>query len=374
MAGIYIHIPYCKIKCHYCDFHFSTQHQNMPNMLLALKKELLDKVAYAEGESIQTIYFGGGTPSLVAATELKGIIEVIQSNYSLGENIEYTLECNPDDLSPSILQAYKNIGINRLSIGIQSFDEDKLTFLNRAHKASEAFACIKDAQAVGFDNITIDLIYGLPDTDESYWQRQVDLATQLNVPHISAYCLTFEDKTVFGHLLKTGKIKPLDDEAIQNQFQILTQTLRKAGFEQYEISNFAKDGFISQHNSAYWKGVKYIGIGPSAHSFNGKTRQWNIANNALYIQKVNNNVTYYELEALSENDHFNEYILTQLRTKWGLSTATINHQFPTYLTTFKSGIEKYCASGDVELLDGTYTLTEKGKLIADYISSDLFIV
>ncbi|MFD1551375.1 coproporphyrinogen III oxidase [Putridiphycobacter roseus] len=374
MAGIYIHIPFCKIKCHYCDFHFSVKHNNIPDMLVAIKKELLDKADYAEQDVINTIYFGGGTPSLIEPKEIKAILEVIKANYTLGTSVEYTLECNPDDLSKNILEAYQLIGINRLSIGIQSFDEDQLTFLNRAHKAAEAIDCIEIAQAVGFKNITIDLIYGLPNTDEVYWQRQVDLATQLNVPHISAYCLTFEEKTVFGHLLKTGKIKPLEDEPIQKQFQILTETLRSAGFEQYEISNFAKDGFISKHNSAYWKGVKYIGIGPSAHSFNGKTRQWNIANNALYIQKVKNNISYYEVETLSDQDHFNEYILTQLRTKWGLSLATIAAQFPNYLTSFKSGIEKFCESGDVIVQDRTYTLTEKGKLIADYISSDLFIV
>lgn len=339
----------------------------------AICSELNERKDYLGNNSIKTIYFGGGTPSILPLEDLKLIINSIYKNYTVASNLEFTFECNPDDLTEQKLIELKEVGINRLSIGIQSFDNDQLIFMNRAHNAKEANNCVQLAQKHGFNNITIDLIYGLPNTDKDYWKSQVQKAITLKVNHISAYCLTIEDKTVFGNWHKKGKLNPLGDEKSLEQFKILQSELNKAGFEHYEISNFSKNGFISQHNSAYWLGEKYIGIGPSAHSYNGSTRQWNISNNIVYIKALTDKTAYFEIETLTQKDKFNEYILTRLRTKWGVKLTNLFNIYPNNQNDIQSKIAEFVTNGDLELKEDIITLTQQGKFIADYISSELFI-
>ncbi|HIP36310.1 MAG TPA: radical SAM family heme chaperone HemW [Crocinitomix sp.] len=374
MAGIYIHIPYCKQKCNYCDFHFSTQTKSVYNMVKAICKEIILKKHYLQTSEIETIYFGGGTPSFLTNKNLQLIIETIKQNFKLHKNIEFTIECNPDDLDKEKLIFLKSMGVNRLSIGIQSFNEFQLKFMNRAHNAQEALNSVKMAQQLEFNNITIDLIYGLPNTNLTYWKNQVKKAVELNVDHISAYCLTIEPKTAFGNWHKMGKFSPINDEVSLLQFQYLIDELKKKGFEQYEISNFARNNAFSKHNSAYWQGKHYVGIGPSAHSFNGKERQWNIANNYKYIRAINNDETYYETEILTKKDNFNERIMTRLRTKWGVDINELKEISHKSYLAIEMIIQKFIASKDLQKQDNIITLTPKGKFIADYITSELFII
>ena len=339
----------------------------------AICLELIEKKKYLSTDTVKTIYFGGGTPSILPIEDLKLIISSIYQNYKVESNIEFTFECNPDDLTEQKLLDLKEAGINRLSIGIQSFDNDQLIFMNRAHNAKEANNCVQLAQKHGFNNITIDLIYGLPNTDENYWKNQIQKAIALKVNHISAYCLTIEDKTVFGNLHKKGKLNPLGDEKSLAQFRILQSELNKVGFEHYEISNFARDGYISKHNSAYWLGEKYIGIGPSAHSYNGETRQWNIANNIIYIRALNDKTQYFEIEELSQKDKYNEYILTRLRTKWGVNLTKLFSIYSVNQDEIKSKIDSFVTNGDLEINAGSIYLTQQGKFISDHICSEIFV-
>lgn len=373
MAGIYIHIPYCKQKCNYCDFHFSTNTTSVQQMTDAICKELDLKASYLNNETIKTIYFGGGTPSFIPNDDFLKITKKIKSLYQIDDHVEFTIECNPDDLTDDKLKFYHSIGINRLSVGIQSFDEDQLVFMNRAHTAHEAENSILLAQQNGFNNITIDLIYGLPQTDEQYWKRQIEKALALNINHISAYCLTIEPKTVFGNWHEKGKLQQADDDKSNAEFNILIETLKNNGFEQYEISNFAKDGYISIHNSAYWLGEKYIGVGPSAHSFNGQSRQWNVANNFKYIKSLTNHTDYFEVETLSINNQFNEHILTRLRTKWGVNLNELNNISPEHLKSIQNTLNGFINNGNLKKNNQIITLTEKGKHLADYITSELFV-
>ena len=342
-------------------------------MTKAICLELEDRRQYLERDLIKTIYFGGGTPSILPLNDLKLIINTVYENYQVESDLEFTFEANPDDLTEQKLIDLKSVGINRLSIGIQSFDNDQLVFMNRAHNSLEANNCVQLAQKHGFDNITIDLIYGLPDTDESYWNKQVQKAIDLNVNHISAYCLTIEDKTVFGNWYKKGKLKPLADEDGLKQFRLLQSELNNVGFDHYEISNFSKDGFISKHNSAYWLGEKYLGIGPSAHSYNGPSRQWNIANNITYIRALSDKTSYFEVEVLTQKDKFNEYVLTRLRTKWGVNILDLFEICPFAQSGTQKRINAFVLNGDLELNLNVITLSQQGKFIADYISSELFI-
>jgi len=335
--------------------------------------ELNQKKEYLVKEPIKTIYFGGGTPSIIRTELLREIVDAIYSNFEIVENVEFTFECNPDDLNSKKLEDLRGLGVNRLSIGIQSFEDEQLEFMNRAHNSNEASNCVKLAQDNGFSNITIDLIYGLPNTSVDYWEKQIEKAIKLKVNHISAYCLTIEEKTVFGNWYKTGKLKLVEDEYSLNQFKILQSELKKNGFEHYEISNFSKNGFISNHNSAYWLGEKYIGIGPSAHSFNGDSRQWNVANNVKYINGFKNNINTFELEELSSIDKFNEYILTRLRTKWGVNLEELFLINSTRKEQTLKKIEQFISNDDLQLSDNTIYITQQGKFIVDYISSELFI-
>ncbi len=342
-------------------------------MVESICEELIQKKDYLDGEPVKTIYFGGGTPSIISTELLKQIVETVYLVFEIVKNVEFTFECNPDDLNNEKLKDLKELGVNRLSIGIQSFEDEQLQFMNRAHNSNEASNCVQLAQNNGFSNITIDLIYGLPNTTEEYWEKQIEKAIKLKVNHISAYCLTIEEKTVFGNWYKTGKLKLVDDEYSLSQFKLLQLELNKNGYEHYEISNFSKNGFISNHNSAYWLGEKYIGIGPSAHSFNGSSRQWNVANNIKYINGLRKNEAYFEIEELNSIDKFNEYILTRLRTKWGVNLDglfLINDEQK--VQTLKM-IDKFIKNNDLQLIDDTIYITQQGKFIVDHISSELFI-
>jgi oxygen-independent coproporphyrinogen-3 oxidase len=373
LAGIYLHIPFCKQACHYCDFHFSTSLATKPAFLAALKTEIQLRKPYLEGQEIQTIYFGGGTPSLLESSELQEILDEIYSCFAVASNAEITLEANPDDLTKAKLKALKESGINRLSIGIQSFRDEDLQFMNRAHNTSEALQCVKDAQELGFDNITIDLIYGIPELSEAAWKQNLQQAFNLNVQHVSAYCLTVEAGTALHHFVKTGKSKPVNEDEAAQQFEILCAEMKKHDFEQYEISNFCQSGFHSKHNSAYWQQKHYLGLGPSAHSFNGKSRQWNVSNNRKYIKSINAQQPFFETETIAPETAYNEYVLTTLRTIWGCDAEFISTQFgDQYLAHLQQEAQPYFEQNLLQLKSGVITLTEEGKLLADKIASDLF--
>jgi len=372
MAGIYIHIPFCKQKCTYCDFHFSTTyHSYRKEMILSILKEIESRKN--ELSSVETIYFGGGTPSLLDKDELDSIIQTIQANYTINESLEITLEANPDDISTNKLKEWKKAGINRLSIGLQSFKSFDLEWMNRAHTVEEAGNCISIAQQEGFHNLTVDLIYGLPELTLVEWENHIQKLIDLKVSHISAYCLTIEKQTVLSSWIKKGKIEPAKEEMQSLQFELLVNILQKNGYEQYEISNFCLPDRESKHNSSYWKGTHYIGVGPSAHSYNGKERRWNIANNQLYIKKMKQGEDYFEKETLSSIDQFNELLLTGLRTKYGVSLlklasfTQISTEFQYKVNEFKE--KKWMLEGNNSLY-----LTQEGKLMADHIASELFIV
>lgn len=324
-------------------------------------------------EPIETIYFGGGTPSLLTLDEIKALLDSIYTNFSIVENPEITLEANPDDLSASKIAELAKTPINRFSIGIQSFFNEDLQLMNRAHNAKEAIQSIKTAQDFGFENITIDLIYGGQTTTDEIWQRNLEIALDLNVPHISSYALTVEPKTILDHQIQSKKIQDIDEDQQERQFQTLVQTLTNNNFIHYEISNFGKEGFLSQHNSNYWKGKLYLGVGPSAHSFDGQNRNWNLANNALYVKNIQKNQLSNEVEVLSENDRFNELIMIRLRTIYGLNSEEITAQFPdVFYQDFINEVQIHLENKTLELENGIYKLTEKGKFLADGIASSLF--
>lgn len=326
-------------------------------------------------EPISTIYFGGGTPSLLEIDDLKLLIEAIHQNFNVSKNVEFTLECNPDDLTKQKLIELKSSGVNRLSIGTQSFFDDDLQFFNRAHSAKEAEKSILMSQDIGFENITIDLIYGTPTLTQQKWKYNLKKVEELNVPHLSAYSLTVEPKTAIHHQLKTKKIQLLPEENVIEQFNTLMDFTAQIGMIHYEISNFAKEGYFSQHNSNYWKGEKYLGIGPSAHSFYGNKRFWNVSNNSNYIQSIQNNTSFFEEENIDERTAYNEYILTRLRTLWGVDLKYLNANFNSkFYNYFNIEVKKYLDSNHLQKIENTITLTKKGIFIADKISSDLFYI
>lgn len=374
MSGIYLHIPFCKQACHYCDFHFSTSLKNKETLVKSILTEIDYRINYLPNKTINTIYFGGGTPSLLSEREIFLLLEKIYKLYNVSKNAEITLECNPDDLTDEKLKELKRLEINRLSIGLQSFDEEELIWMNRAHTAKQSESSVKRAQDKGFENITIDLIYGSKFSNLSNWKKTLDKAIALEVPHISSYNLTIEEKTKFGHDFKVKKEVAIDDEKSSELFIEMIERLEKNNYIHYEISNFGKEGFFSTHNSNYWKGEHYIGLGPSAHSFDGTSRQWNVSNNNIYIKHLSEkSEAYFEKEVLTETERFNEYILTSLRTIWGVDLNYLKSNFNSdFVKQFEIQIEEYVKQGTIIEKGCTYTLTEKGKLLADRIASDLF--
>lgn len=374
MAGIYIHIPFCKKACHYCDFHFSTSLRYKDDMLSAILKEIEHGNSYLGNEEIETIYFGGGTPSLLSKEELETILNKVTKKFTVINSPEITLEANPDDLTLVKLKELKEVGINRLSIGVQSFYDEHLVWMNRAHSAKESKECITNAIALGFSNITLDLIYGMPNLSNEQWEENIKQAIHLGVGHISAYNLTLEKKTAYSHLVQKGEYEAPSDETGAEQFQTLIKHLKEGGYLQYETSNFAKSNQYSKHNSSYWRGKKYLGIGPSAHSFNGESRQWNVANNKKYIDAINNNTPQFELEELTNFDKVNEHLLIGLRTVWGSNLSFIEKQLsPEVYLTFLSELDHQIEQGYIVQEKQELFLTEKGKLFADRIASDLFV-
>ena len=374
MSGIYIHIPFCKQACHYCDFHFSTNLKKKDEMVLALAKEIELRKNEFKDEIVETIYFGGGTPSILQIADLRFLIDEVYKNYKVVENPEITVEANPDDLTETrIIELSKN-KVNRLSIGIQSFFEDDLKMMNRAHNVEEAKKCLEIATQY-FDNISIDLIYGIPEMSNEKWLQNIETALSFGVPHISSYALTVEPKTALHSFIQKGIIPQPDDEVAQEHFHILVDRLSENGFIHYELSNFGKENYFSKNNSSYWLGKKYIGIGPSAHSYDGKNRGWNISNNSLYIKSIQENKLPIEIETLTKTDRYNEYIMTGLRTIWGVSLERIEQEFgKTYLDYLNQQAAKFIEDHLLFIDENILRTTKKGKFLSDGIASDLFLL
>lgn len=371
---LYIHIPFCRQACHYCDFHFSTSLRDKGTLVRAIATEIALQRDYLPGRELHTVYFGGGTPSLLTEAELALIMDTIRMYFQLRPDAEITLEANPDDLSARTLQMLVGQGINRLSIGIQSFHEPHLRFMNRAHTAQEAERSVKTAQDAGISNLTADLIYAIPATDDRILQYDLQKMLGLGIEHISAYCLTIEPKTVFGNWVKNKKLQPIEDEYAARQFELLMDTLRQADFDQYEISNFARDQKYSLHNSAYWQRRPYLGVGPSAHSYNGVSRQYTLANNALYVKEITKNNLPFTQELLTPADQVNEYLLTGLRTRWGCRIELLQElSGGRFLGQMGQEIFRLREVGWLSSRDGLLLLTEAGKLFADRAAGSLFM-
>jgi len=373
MSGVYFHIPFCKQACHYCDFHFSTSLKYRGEMLAAMEKEISLQTGYLDDKRIESIYFGGGTPSLLEADDISRLIDAVAFHFDVLPDAEITLEANPDDLDGRKVTAMRLTPVNRFSIGIQSFFEEDLRWMNRAHSAIEASKAIQRVQDSGYNNLTADLIYGYPLLTNWKWQQNIDRLLDFGIPHVSAYSMTVEPQTALAAFIRKGSQSPMDEEQSAAQFEQLMERLIAAGYEQYEISNFAKPGQYARHNSNYWRGVSYLGIGPSAHSFDGYTRQWNVRNNAKYIQAIQSGIVPCEREELSTRDRINEYIMTALRTVWGLDLEYVAHSFGTnYYTALRGELQPFVSRGDVALIGEVATLTHRGKLLADRIASELF--
>jgi len=373
MSGIYIHIPFCKKACHYCNFHFSTNLSLKSELVKAISTELFHKKAYLNNDKIRTIYFGGGTPSVLTQAELGVIMDSIYDNHNVHKNAEITLEANPDDLTIAKLKELKAIGINRLSIGIQSFFDEDLIWMNRSHNVKQAVECVKNAQHIGLDNISIDLIFGNPTSSKSIWRQNLEKANDLDVSHISCYGLTVEPNTALEKMIKIGKKNAPKEEDYAEQFLTTMTQLKAFGYDHYEISNYAKRDQISQHNTNYWRQEKYLGVGPAAHSFNGKTRQWNVSHNPKYIAAISNNSCSFEMEELSPKDIYNEYLMTGLRTKWGCLKERLFEIDDKKIKSLNYLIEGYMNSGDLIENEESFMLTNQGKLMADHIISSLFV-
>lgn len=371
MAGIYLHVPFCRKACYYCDFYFTTSLRLKGDFITAVRKEINSRRDYMNGETVDTIYFGGGTPSRLEADEIESTLDTIRDSFTVSDKAEITLEANPDDLTELKIGELKRAGINRLSIGVQSFYNDILKWMNRAHTTQEIFTSIMESQQSGITNITIDLIYGVPGLTDDMWEKSIEKFLGLSVSHLSAYSLTVEQKTPLHKLIASGKYLPTNDAVAAKHFETLMKLMEEAGWLHYEISNFAKDHTtISKHNSAYWNNSNYIGFGPSAHSYNSNQRRWNINPLQKYIDKIMSDEVYYEEENLNMVDKYNEQVLTGLRTMWGVNASELG-EFSSY---FKENIEKYLEQRLVALVNERYVLTANGKMYADRVASDLFYV
>jgi len=374
MAGIYIHIPFCKQACYYCNFHFSTSMKKKDEMVAAIAKEIAMRRDELNNETVETIYFGGGTPSVLSNEEIDFILAAVYDNFQVIPNPEITLEANPDDLSTDRIHQLANSQVNRLSIGIQSFFEGDLKMMNRAHNAMEAEGCLTEAVKY-FDNISIDLIYGMPGMSNERWLQNVDKAMSFGVPHISSYALTVEAKTALHKFVLDGTIAQPSDEVAQEHFHLLIDKLEENEFVHYELSNFGKEGYFSKNNTAYWLGKKYMGIGPSAHSYNGISRSWNINNNSLYLKAIDAGELPSETERLTPADRYNEYIMTGLRTIWGVSVDRVDNEFGTQFSSYLlNEADKFISRGMLIMEDNILKTTKEGKFLADGIASDLFFI
>ena len=375
MAGVYIHIPFCKQACHYCNFHFSTTLTLKNDFSDALLKEIALRRDYLENETVDTIYFGGGTPSLLSSDQLERILQSVHSNFRVSCDAEVTFEANPDDINLTSLNIWKQNGVNRLSIGIQSFFKDDLLWMNRAHNEVQAIDCIRLAREAGFQNMSIDLIYGTPTLSDEHWMQNMQTAVALKVPHLSCYALTVEPGTALEVMTRKKKALPVSTDDQARQFQMMVEFLTSNGYEHYEISNFSLLGMRSRHNSSYWSGAHYIGLGPSAHSFNGSSRQWNVANNALYIKSLAGGIVPFEIELLTDVQQFNEYVMTSLRTKEGADVVFVREKFGDHSADelVKNALQ-FFTKGWMINDDDRLVLTNEGKLFADGIAAALFQV
>ena len=370
MSGLYVHIPFCKQACTYCDFHFSTSLGQRDRVLAAIAGELVARAPESDGAALGSVYLGGGTPSLIGSDALNDLFAKIRQNYGLALTAEVTIEANPDDITVDDLARWKDIGITRVSLGIQSFRDDRLTWMGRAHNAAEARRSIDLVAKAGFASWTIDLIYGLPEMTADEWEEQLTIALDHGMPHLSAYCLTVEERTALHHQVKKGLLRPANDEAQGAQFDHLVQRMESTGLVQYEISNFGKEGHFAVHNSNYWKGVPYIGIGPSAHSFDGVKRRWNVSNNVRYAEAIAKGERYWEEETLTHAQRVNERIMTGLRTIWGVDLRALGDDV---LAREHGTIDRYAKQGDLFIKEERLLLTQKGRRYADRIASDLFL-
>jgi oxygen-independent coproporphyrinogen-3 oxidase len=374
MAGIYIHIPFCRKLCSYCDFyHVITQDDNK-SFIKAILKEASDRRAYLGGESISTIYFGGGTPSVLSPAEIRNILDTLKDIYVVEENSEITIEINPDDVNEEYVAGLKDSSVNRISLGVQSWRDTDLKLMNRRHNADQAGKALELVTGSGFDNVAIDLIYGLPGLTTADWQKNLERSFGYGIKHLSAYHLTIEPSTMFGKMKEKGMLVEIDEEESNSQFNVLIEKAESAGFIHYEISNFGRPGYFSRHNSNYWKQVNYLGLGPSAHSFNGYSRQWNIKDVKKYIRSVNSGSLLFEREELDRKTKFNEYIMTTLRTMWGIDLEYIEGTFDKegydYLINLSGKLVDY---GLMKLENKTLILTNQGKMISDNIISELML-
>jgi oxygen-independent coproporphyrinogen-3 oxidase len=374
MAGIYLHIPFCRNSCNYCDFHFTTDLTRSEDIIKAMVREIHQRKEYLNEQEINTIYFGGGTPSSIKTEFINVLFRAITENFSIGRNPEITLEANPEDINPVYLKQIQKIGINRLSIGIQSFFDNDLVFMNRVHDAARAKKSITEAKNAGFKNINIDLIYGFPGLLKKNWIKNIETAISFHVEHLSAYHLTYEPSTILYFRRKKKRISEISEKKSLEQFIELCERMKSGGYIHYEISNFALDGFYSRHNSGYWKQIPYLGIGPSAHSYNGITRQWNIARNMSYIKGIERNQGFFEMDELDLKTRYHNYVMTSIRTMWGTDTGFILNEFGIqYYNHFITSATKFIYSGDLDQTGSKYYLTDKGMLISDFITKKLFI-
>ena len=374
MSGIYLHVPFCKSKCAYCNFFSLASEKKMQEYVEALKREIVARSKYLGNETVKTIYFGGGTPSLLPVRYIGEILELVNNNFDLVANPEITLEANPDTIEKEQLFSLKAMGVNRVSVGIQSFHDEDLKYLDRRHDSRHALQIIDDLKDVGFEKLTLDLIYGIPTLTEERWNKNLDIFFSTGITHLSAYALTVEPKTILGQRIEKGELQCVSEEETIRHYEILVERTKTNGFEHYEISNFAKEGHRSQHNSIYWKDEKYLGLGPSAHSYDGNSRQWNVSNLTKYIQLAGNSEDYYEKEILTLEDKFNEYVMTSLRTSWGCDIEKIERSYgKSYVNHFLKNVKKYLEMGEMITDGNSYSLTENGKLFADGIAADLFL-
>lgn len=374
MAGIYIHIPFCKVKCSYCDFYKTTNTTSINELVTMLIFELWERRDYLNDQNIQTIYFGGGTPSLLNAAQLQKIIRACRTIFHVSDDVELTMEANPDDLNLDYLKSVFDIGVNRLSIGIQSFAQSDLKLMKRRHNPIQARNAVMQARKVGFKNISVDLIYGVPGMSSEQWKQNLDEVMKMNVEHISAYHLTYHKGTRLWKDLQKGVINEIDEQESVNQFNALVEVTQQNNFIHYEISNFALDGYYSKHNSSYWNQTEYIGLGPSAHSFNGVSRQWNIASLKHYLKALEEARIPSKIEYLTEKDRYNDYMITSLRTIWGVDLRKLKNEFGKDVTTHVEGvIEKYRKAGQLEIIDETIKLRQDGWFVSDTILTDFML-
>jgi oxygen-independent coproporphyrinogen III oxidase len=373
MAGIYIHIPFCKKACHYCNFHFSTTLHHKLSLCQAITKEISLRANELLGQTIKTVYFGGGTPSLLSPTELNLILNALQQHFDLSQVKEFTLEANPDDITEAYLEYLKSTPINRLSLGIQSFIASDLQWMNRAHQVEQSIKALELAKAYGFYSLNLDLMYGLPSLSEQEWLDNIATAIGFEPEHISAYCLTVEPKTALASDIAKGKIAPLEEELASTQFNLLRQALSKAGYIHYEISNFSKPNKMALHNTNYWRGENYLGLGPAAHSFNGKERAWNVANNLQYIKQIEQHKLPITIEHLTDANQLNEFVMTGLRTIWGISLEELEQKFGSNRKKqLMKDAEKYLKQGQLAIEGSILSLSQEHLFFADGIASELF--